>query len=143
MSIFQKISQEHNNIKIVIAEHPRCQYDKKFWIGYERFSGKTAQLIKYSSGVIGHFSTALALAQIYQKEIILLTSTSSYFPFQQRVDNAEKILDCTKMNMNKLITLKSEKRNKKEFSLYEYFSLIPESKKLNDELFMNFFKKFI
>lgn len=136
------ISEKNNGIKIVIAEHPRIRYEDNFWHGYERFSGISAQLIKYSNGVIGHFSTILALAQIYNKKIFLLKSSSFYFPFNSRVDNASKMLGSKLFDMKTLESFPLFHEDEK-VNLTEYFSLCPNCEKSNNDLFMDFFKQFL
>lgn len=139
----RKISSDNGNIKIVIAEHPRCQFDKDFWGTYQRFSRKTPELIKYSNGVIGHFSTAIELAKIFNKRLILLNSSSSYFfSFSNRVNSIAKMLeaDIVDMRIGEMIE-KSKAKNSNTF-LTDYLTLLPDSKVENNELFMQFFARF-
>ncbi len=141
LNSLELISNQNENINIIIAEHPRIQYEKDFWKNYARFAGKTAALIKYSAGVIGHFSTALLLAQIYQKKIYLLKSSSLYFPFNARVENAGKILDSIIIDM-KSNQIVSEVGGKESCLVTDYFTLLPESEKQNTILFMEFFRQY-
>jgi len=62
--------------EIVIALHPeanpiRQEIDRKFY-PFRTFIGSSHELIKDSSMVFGHFSTALGMAVFYKKPIILL-----------------------------------------------------------------------
>lgn len=134
------ISKKNGNIRIVIAQHPRIQFENGFWNNYETFSGKTAELILNSCGVIGHFSTSLILAFLAKKEIFFLKSSSSYFSFNKSVEYLQdaiggKLYD---MNKNKLIL----EKNSSKINPEDYFSLCNTSDKKNQEIFLDFFSKF-
>ncbi|MCI5830169.1 MAG: hypothetical protein SPJ89_10215 [Treponema sp.] len=136
ISTLNFISKQNSNIKIAIAEHPRCHFEKGFWNSFNCYQGKTAELIKNAKAVIGHFSTALNLSLFYKKKLFLLTSTSKYFPFDKNVTNAFNLLGGTLIDMHSCKNLK-EKENS-EIELTDYFTLLPESKENNLALFSNF-----
>jgi hypothetical protein len=73
---FKKIQQDLELDELVIALHPeavtiRTEIDEKF-APFKTYIGLTNELIKDSTIVFGHFSTALGMAAFYQKPIILL-----------------------------------------------------------------------
>ena len=141
MNALKFISEQNNGIKILIAAHPRCQYDKGFWGQYPVYLGQTARLIADAEAVIGHFSTSLALAQIYKKKIYLLESSSTWFPFNSRVEHSSTMLSAQIMDMRTLKLLRSC-NEETETELTDYLTLLPDSKVENNELFMQFFARF-
>jgi hypothetical protein len=62
--------------RVVIAAHPRSQYEKlpDFFEGRQVIKGKTAELIRDSAGVIAHASTSLNYAVLYSKPVIFITT---------------------------------------------------------------------
>lgn len=141
MHALKKISEVNGNIKIVVAAHPRCQYDRSFWYPYDVYLGTTSSLVAHAEGVIGHFSTSLALAQVYGKKIFLLESSSEYFPFNTRVEHASLMLSATVVDMKDMRNIK-EVNNENQVSMTDYLTLLPDSDVENNELLMNFFSKF-
>lgn len=63
------------NSEVVIAAHPRSNYDHHpdYFSGRKMFFGKTHQLVKQSSCVITHSSTAVNFAVIYKKPIYFIS----------------------------------------------------------------------
>lgn len=134
------ISKINGNIKIIVAEHPRIQYPASFWGKYEHVSGKTASLIAGASSVIGHFSTSLITAFLQKKSIYLLKSSSDYFCFNSVIDRFYEAIGGKIYDMNNM-TFLSEKKHP-FIAIKDNFSLIPESSKTNDQIFLEFFKIF-
>lgn len=76
VATLKKLKSEFELDDIVIALHPeaipiREEIDDKF-LPFRTFTGCSHELIKDSSMVFGHFSTALGMAVFYKKPIILL-----------------------------------------------------------------------
>lgn len=138
MKSLDYISQNNGNIRIIVAEHPRVRYPASFWGRYEHLSGKTASLIMGSDGVIGHFSTSAALAFLAKKRTILLESSSSYFPFNSSIDLLFDTIGGAVLDMNTLSLIKE--KNASEINLKDTFSLIPDDKRTNDEIFSKAFE---
>ncbi len=62
-------------IKVVIAGHPNSDYDKSVFGNREVVKLKTSTLIKHSSHVLLHYSTAISYAIIYYKPITFFVSS--------------------------------------------------------------------
>lgn len=140
LAALKYLSAKNNDIKIIIAQHPRVQYELGFWKNYECYSGKTIELIMNATGVIGHFSTALATAFLAKKQIYLLKSTSKYFSFNESVDKLHEAIGGKMYDIKNLELLSETERSK--ISIDDYFSLLPNSQKDNSQIFMDFFEKF-
>lgn len=68
---------EYTNKKVTVALHPRCDEDVSkgcFDKAFDCRMGETDQLIKNASIVVGHMSSALSLAIIYKKPMLLITN---------------------------------------------------------------------
>jgi len=73
---FFKTLEKNMDTEIVIAAHPRSDYDKlpDYFCGRTIIKGKTAQLVKESSFVIAHDSTSINFAILYRKPIVFITT---------------------------------------------------------------------
>jgi hypothetical protein len=62
-------------MSVVIAAHPRSKYEDHpdYFNGRPWMRGRTAQLIRDSTVVLVHYSTALCFANVYDKPVIFLT----------------------------------------------------------------------
>jgi len=71
-----KIIEKNMNTQIVIAAHPRSDYNNSpdYFCGRTIIKGKTACLVKESSFVIAHMSTSINFAILYHKPIIFITT---------------------------------------------------------------------
>jgi hypothetical protein len=78
-SLFDRIENELS-LKVVIAGHPRADYQPLGDVFGDRkiVYGDTAGLVAKSRLVLAHFSTAIGLAIIFGKPIMLLTSRQLY-----------------------------------------------------------------
>jgi hypothetical protein len=72
---FRKLETE-TNTQIVIAAHPKSDYEDKpdFFCGRNVIKGKTAHLVRESSFVIAHMSTSINFAVLYNKPILFITT---------------------------------------------------------------------
>jgi hypothetical protein len=62
-------------MKVRIAAHPRSPTDNPHLFGgREQLRGQTARLVRDSSVVFAHFSTALAFAALWQKPVVFVSN---------------------------------------------------------------------
>jgi hypothetical protein len=76
---FFDLHEQNSDTKVIIAAHPRFNYKNlpfKPFRERELYYGRTVELIKNCSCVIGHNSTALGVAAIFNKPIVLLNSST-------------------------------------------------------------------
>lgn len=73
---FDKVEKE-TGLKVVIAAHPRSDYEKhnNFFGKRKWYRGKTMELVKNSKLVIAHSSTSLSYACIFKKPIVIITDS--------------------------------------------------------------------
>lgn len=139
LSAFEHIEKKYNT-KIVIGEHPRIKYPDGFYGNRECRQNATASLCYYADGIIGHFSGALNLARLFNKTPrIFLTSSESYFIFKKNVEQAYRyfggtLYDMTNMNTNVC--------DGSSMNLKDSYTLLPENKERNKDLFTAFLRQF-
>ena len=75
MNSFFDYIEKMYNLKIVIAAHPRAEYNKigNVWQGREIYYNKSICLIKYADFCMMHASTSINFPVLYNKPIIFLT----------------------------------------------------------------------
>jgi len=68
--------EKTKKIKVVIAGHPRAEYDLRpdFFEGRRIFKNQTARLVKECQFVIAHASHSLSYAVLFKKPIIFITT---------------------------------------------------------------------
>ncbi len=73
---FFDIVENNLKIEVVIAAHPRSDYDplKDYYKGRKCIKGQTVKLVKESKLVLANFSTAINMASLFHKPIIFMTS---------------------------------------------------------------------
>ena len=80
---FSEVEKKYGK-KVVVAGHPAATEiynENDYFKGRSVYYGKTMELIKYSFGVISHYSTAISYAVIYNKPIIF------YFTSEMKYNN--------------------------------------------------------
>jgi len=67
--------EEKTGMKVIIACHPRSDYDNlpDCFEGRKRIKGRTIDLIRKSNLVLSHCSTALTFANLFYKPVIFMT----------------------------------------------------------------------
>jgi len=73
---FFKTLEKNMNTQIVIAAHPKSDYDNTpdYFCGRTIIKGETARLVKESSFAIAHMSTSINFAVLYHKPIVFITT---------------------------------------------------------------------
>lgn len=73
---FFDLIEQKTGAKVVIAAHPRADYDNApdYFCGRTTAKGESARLARKSSFVIAHTSTSIDFAVLYRKPLIFLTT---------------------------------------------------------------------
>jgi hypothetical protein len=73
---FFDILEQKTKAEIVIAAHPKADYDHSpdYFCGRSIFKGDTLHLVRESSFVLAHSSTAIDFAVLYNKPLLFLTT---------------------------------------------------------------------
>ena len=73
---FFKTLEKNMNTRVVIAAHPKSDYDNSpdYFCGRTHIKGETARLVRESSFVIAHMSTSIDFAVLYNKPILFITT---------------------------------------------------------------------
>tara|TARA_B100000242_G_C42914470_1_gene423981 strand:- start:27 stop:854 length:828 start_codon:yes stop_codon:yes gene_type:complete len=102
-NFFNKYEEITKN-KIIIAGHPRINYDKSYrnyFNNREIINGKTNLLIKFSEDVIVHTSQAHCYAIIYNKRIIWIDSNNYNSNTRLLIQSRSRYLNSSIINISK------------------------------------------
>jgi hypothetical protein len=92
------------NVGVQIAAHPRATYGSRghdYFEGYPIEYGKTAELIRDSRIVVCHNSTAIHLAVLFEKPLILVTTDQLINSYEGRlIDQAAEQLGKSVINLD-------------------------------------------
>lgn len=127
---FFQYLEDELNLKVIIAAHPRANYDKlsnPFGTRVIEY-GKTAKLVKHSLIVLSHASTSINFAVIYKKPIIFLVHSAYIKSFRENIHSLASVF------------------KKKAFDLSKPFPPVEELKKeleINHAVYNEYKTKFI
>ena len=147
-SFFDNIEKNYN-LKVIIAAHPRAEYEKigDVWNGREIIYGKTIELVRDADFCMMHASTSINFCILYQKPILFLTLKEleplyGLFidSFSQEIGNSKIFIDD---EFNKDIVENSLIVNAKEYSRYKenYIKKSGTPEKNSWQIFADFIKE--
>lgn len=103
------------NVEIIIALHPRVDYlNAKNIFDFKISQDSTIDLIKNSDLVIGHKSTALSFAILYDKDILILESSYGEASYNNSLESLALFFNTLPLRMENIKHLKKD-------DIYEYF----------------------
>ncbi len=75
VAFFHNIEEDFH-IKVIIAAHPRADYENndRLFSDFKIFRYKTAELVKDAEFVLAHFTTSVSFAVLFQKPVIFITT---------------------------------------------------------------------
>lgn len=79
---FDQVEKEHN-LPVIIAAHPKADYDEKTFNGRPIIKYKTGQLIEHSSLVLSHYSTSVINAILSEKPLVFLWYPEMLYSMQK------------------------------------------------------------
>lgn len=79
---FDRVEKEHN-LPIIIAAHPKADYDEQTFNGRPIIKYKTGQLIEHSSLVLSHYSTSVINAVLSEKPLVFLWYPEMLYSMQK------------------------------------------------------------
>lgn len=71
MNLFFQKLEKTLGLEVIIASHPKANYDLKVFDGRKIIKYQTAELAKNATLIIAHVSTSIGFGVIYQKPIVL------------------------------------------------------------------------
>ncbi len=77
LNLFLKKTEEKYGLEIIIAAHPKSNYDTDSFAGRKIIKGQTVQLVKDAQFVFMHSSAALSFIMMFDKPLMLI-STNDY-----------------------------------------------------------------
>lgn len=144
-AFFDTIEREQQ-IKIVVAAHPKSNYQSNPFDGRLLIKDKTECLIKDAEFVIDHFSTAISYAILNKKPLLLIYTNGIQEVFPNLVEyakNISSILDASLINIDTDTNINVGMRiNDEKYSTYkyDYLTMLEAEFKYDYEIFIDFLK---
>ena len=137
---FFDLYESLNNHKIIIAGHPRLNYNNKgIFGGRTLVEGNTLELISQCENVLTHMSTAINFAVLFKKPIINLDSDNYSFVLKGNIYSFSKELDSLVVNISKNTKFKP---NKIKINLEKYLAYEHRFIHYNDNTEISLWDKF-
>jgi hypothetical protein len=107
--------EKKENCEVVIAAHPRSQYDKHpdYFKGRKCIKGETINLVKNSNYVILHMSTSISFAVLYNKPLVFIKSSIIEEWYGPTIDFMAKLFSKFPISIDKKYTYSEIKKNLK------------------------------
>lgn len=146
LNLFFKEIEKEFNLKVIIAGHPRSNYDKKNpFQNRQIINNKTDELIYSSSLVLTHASTANNFSVIFNKPIIFIKSSKYSDYYISTINAFAKELNCYPIDISRkyMLTEKLLNIDLKAYSNYfKNYIKHPESEEYNSwQILINFINK--
>ena len=103
INIFFNKIENQLNMKVIIASHPRANYDQigNPYGGRQIIKDQTVELVKNSKLILSHASTAINFAILYYKPLIFLTSSQYSNFYQHSINCASQTLGKKPIDISK------------------------------------------
>ncbi len=143
---FDKIEKKYS-LEVIIAAHPKSNYDKSQFNGRSIYKYKTAELVKYSQMVFAHDSLSISFAVLNYKPLIFIY-TSEFYRLGTTTMLLMKKFSC--MLNRPLLKLDEEyilndweevEKNKYDYYKYNYLTNKSSENDLNVEIIHRFVEK--
>ena len=137
------------NIEVIIAVHPKSKYATNPFENRTMIQGDTKKLIRYSQGILTHYSTAANFAVLYNKPIIFVYTNeiASFYQnsYYQWIIYYSKLLDSQCINIENDDTIGIPTINKEKYDKFvlTYLTSTISSSKKSEEWLDIFFQKLI
>lgn len=77
MNVFFDKIERDLGVDIVVAAHPKANYEDNTFCGRRIIKYNTAELVRYSEAVITHHSSSISFAVIYDKPLLFITDSET------------------------------------------------------------------
>lgn len=141
---FQKIEQKYK-VKVVIAAHPKSDYDLFTFQGRKIIKYRSPELIKYARFIIMHTSLAISFVFLFNKPVIFITTRqyNSYKGVRMLEEKIallcrKKIFNIEKCSVDDLNITPVEEEARKKY-IYTYLTSLQNENKNNEELLRDIF----
>ena len=99
-AFFDRLENKHH-LKVVIAAHPKAEYQGSEFGDREIIKGKTIELVKDCRFAIAHYSTAISFAVLYEKPLLFIyTNEMKEMSYFKEITNFASVLDATSLNID-------------------------------------------
>lgn len=149
---FFECIQKTYGVKVIIAEHPKANYDKnKHFVNFKRIKGKTCTLVKYADYVLLHDSLSVSFPILYGKPIVHIYTNefNDIYITMDRIKTLSNILGSRIFNIDtdniQDLEYKNIDINYKKYNFYKYKYLTSKETedKKNIDIIVNEFNKIV
>lgn len=99
-TFFDRI-EKYFNLKVVVAAHPKAEYQGNEFGSREIFKDKTNELVKDCRFAIAHYSTSISFAVLYKKPIFFIyTSEMQNMRYIEAIKHFASVLDASILNID-------------------------------------------
>jgi hypothetical protein len=99
-AFFERLEKKHN-LKVIIAAHPKAEYQGAEFRNREIIKGNTNELVKDCRFAIAHYSTSISFAVLYKKPIVFMyTSEMKDMFYFQTIKHLASALDARIVNID-------------------------------------------
>ena len=145
LNSFFKIIETQYNIKVIIAAHPKSNYNELSFDGREVVKYRTCELVKDSEFVVLHSSAAVSYAILFKKAV-LFTYTEPYkkcFNMYSSLVYLSKFLEAPVINLDKENFTFQLNINEEQYEKYKYTYLCSTTSEVlsNSEILLNVFNE--
>lgn len=146
-AFLDKVEKQYS-LPVIIASHPKAEYEKNDFMGRPIIVYKTPELIKYAEWVLAHYSTSLIELILQKKKVIFLYS-KDYMSSDSKTE-MESVVQYAHMLDAPLIDIKEDAKielcyNEEAYENFIKKYIVCKEKEnfSNSELIINFLKKLI
>lgn len=140
--------EKYFNLKVVIAAHPKAQYQGSEFGNREILKGKTNELVKDCHFAVAHYSTSVSYPVIFKKPIIFIYTSDmkqkSYF--LKEIINFAKVLNQPLLNIDSVHTgefaLKEVDIDKYEEYKFKHITSLKSESECSRDIFLKFIESY-
>ena len=140
---FQYLENEIG-IEVVIAAHPKSEYEDKIFNGRKIYKYKTSELVKNSEFVIAHMSSSISFAVLFYKPILFVYTSNMrlWGQFKEMINYAEEfnlnIYEVDKINYLPKIKLGERQAFQYDEFKYNYLTSYQSENKKTKDIFIEY-----
>lgn len=143
---FDRVEQQ-TSMKVIVAAHPKAEYENDTFKNREIKKGQTSQLVKNAQGVLLHCSSSVSYPVMFDKPMMMLTSDQieTVRHSKDYLKNLARLLGLPVYNISKdvdkpieMVHILDDRRN----YFINTFLTTPETiKRTNSEILIEYFSK--
>lgn len=141
--------EKSSNCKVVIAAHPKSNYENNEFNGRKVIKLKSNQLVQSADFVLAHYSTSVSYAVLHMKPVVFIYTDEMKNKFYfGTIINLANSLGCTKINIsskNQVEKKHSLRVDEQKYNSYKFSNLtsVQSLNKHSSQIYIDFIKNLI